>query len=59
MHREATQVLPTLFQTLGIASPILIGHSDGATIVLVHAAARHPVKACVAIAIQAFVKSLP
>jgi pimeloyl-ACP methyl ester carboxylesterase len=38
MHREALEVLPALLDTLGIQSPILIGHSDGASIALIHAA---------------------
>ncbi len=39
MHVEALQVLPELLATLGIARPVLIGHSDGASIALIHAAA--------------------
>jgi pimeloyl-ACP methyl ester carboxylesterase len=46
MHREALHVLPRLLQRLGVARPVLIGHSDGATIALIHAA-HHPVAACV------------
>ena len=38
MHEEALDVLPVLLDTLGIAAPILIGHSDGASIALIHAA---------------------
>jgi pimeloyl-ACP methyl ester carboxylesterase len=50
MHREAWNVLPSLLNGLGIARPpVLIGHSDGATIALLHAS-RHPVSACMAIA---------
>ena len=32
MHEEALQVLPQLLDTLHIEKPILIGHSDGASI---------------------------
>jgi pimeloyl-ACP methyl ester carboxylesterase len=39
MHVEALQVLPALLDGLGIARPLLIGHSDGASIALIHAAA--------------------
>ena len=39
MHEEALQVLPQLLDTLHIEKPILIGHSDGASIALIHAAA--------------------
>jgi pimeloyl-ACP methyl ester carboxylesterase len=49
MHREALHVLPRLLAALGVDRPVLIGHSDGATIALIHAAA-HRVTACVAMA---------
>lgn len=49
MHHEAWEVLPALLEQLGVAQPVLVGHSDGATIALLHAS-RHPVSACVAIA---------
>lgn len=49
MHLEAAQVLPALLAQLGITRPVLVGHSDGATIALLHAS-QHPVIACVAIA---------
>ncbi len=41
MHHEALVVLPELLATLGINNPILIGHSDGASIALIYGAA-HP-----------------
>ncbi len=48
MHDEALVVLPALLHELGIASPILIGHSDGASIALIHAGSgRWPVRALV------------
>ena len=37
MHREALEVLPALLAHLEIANPLLIGHSDGGTIALIHA----------------------
>jgi pimeloyl-ACP methyl ester carboxylesterase len=49
MHREAFDVLPGLLRQLGIASPVLLGHSDGGTIALLYAS-RHPVSACVVMA---------
>jgi pimeloyl-ACP methyl ester carboxylesterase len=49
MHREAWQMLPALLATLGVQRPVLVGHSDGGTIALLHAS-EHPVAACVAIA---------
>jgi pimeloyl-ACP methyl ester carboxylesterase len=41
MHREAEVVLPKVLAAAGIERPILLGHSDGASIALIHAAA-HP-----------------
>lgn len=38
MHYEATEVLPALLVRLGIERPWLFGHSDGASIALLHAA---------------------
>ncbi len=38
MHVEAQQVLPALLESLGIERPILIGHSDGASIALLYSA---------------------
>jgi pimeloyl-ACP methyl ester carboxylesterase len=37
MHDEALVALPELLDKLGLARPILIGHSDGASIALIHA----------------------
>src|SRR3954447_26844713 len=42
MARQADEVLPALFAAVGIERPWLFGHSDGATIALLHAA-RHDV----------------
>jgi pimeloyl-ACP methyl ester carboxylesterase len=51
MHREALDVLPELLDRLGVHKPILIGHSDGASIALIHAAAaQRPVTATVLMA---------
>jgi len=57
MHREALEVLPALLQTLGIAKPILLGHSDGGTIALLHAA-HHPVSACIVMAPHVIVEDI-
>jgi pimeloyl-ACP methyl ester carboxylesterase len=38
MHVEALQVLPALLDALEVRDPILFGHSDGASIALIHAA---------------------
>src|SRR5262245_36926047 len=48
MHHEGLKVLPDLLSTLGIANPILISHSDGASIALIHAGAGNPVRGIVA-----------
>lgn len=39
MHTEALEVMPELVERLGIRRPILVGHSDGASIALIAAAA--------------------
>lgn len=49
MHREAFDVLPALLQTLGIERPVLLGHSDGGTIALLHAC-RFEVRGCIVMA---------
>jgi pimeloyl-ACP methyl ester carboxylesterase len=49
MHREAWDVLPELLAQLHIENPVLLGHSDGGSIALLHAS-RHPVAACVVMA---------
>lgn len=41
MHDEALDVLPELLQALGISTYILIGHSDGGSIALIHAGSAH------------------
>jgi pimeloyl-ACP methyl ester carboxylesterase len=37
MHREALEALPALLDARGIEAPILVGHSDGGSIALIHA----------------------
>lgn len=39
LHDEARETLPELLDRLGLVRPVLFGHSDGATIALLHAAA--------------------
>ncbi len=59
MHREALDVLPTLCAELGIENPVLVGHSDGASIALIHAGAgRWPVRALVLEAAHVFVEDV-
>ena len=57
MHEEALDVLPRLLAATGIDEPVLLGHSDGASIALIHAAS-HPVRAVVALAPHVFVEEL-
>ena len=57
MHREAWEVLPALLQALKINEPVLLGHSDGATIALLHAS-RHTVSACIAMAPHVLVEDI-
>ena len=57
MHDEALKVLPPLLAEHGIADPILVGHSDGGSIALIHAA-QHPVTGLVLLAPHVFVEDL-
>ena len=59
MHREALDVLPEVLDQLGIEAPILIGHSNGASIALIHAGAgKRPVRGVVAMAPHVFVEDI-
>ncbi|MGH3649625.1 MAG: alpha/beta fold hydrolase [Acidimicrobiia bacterium] len=58
MHVEALQVLPRLIDRLVGAPPILLGHSDGASIALIYAGSGHPVAGMVLIAPHVFVESV-
>jgi pimeloyl-ACP methyl ester carboxylesterase len=57
MHREAIDVLPELLEKLGVETPVLLGHSDGGTISLVHAA-HFPVRACIVMAPHVIVEEI-
>jgi pimeloyl-ACP methyl ester carboxylesterase len=51
MHDEALSGLPHLLDALGVTRPLLVGHSDGASIALLHAACSgRPVAGVVAMA---------
>ncbi len=58
MHIEALEVLPELLGRLGVADPVLVGHSDGASIALVYAAGRIDVRGLVLMAPHVFVEDL-
>ena len=59
MHEEALRALPELLDKLGIERPILIGHSDGASIALIHAGgAARPLTGVVAMAPHVLVEDI-
>jgi len=55
MHDEADVVLPALLARLGIEAPVLVGHSDGASIALLY---RGPVTARVVLAPHVVVEDI-
>jgi len=57
MHREALQFLPEVLSRLDIRQPVLVGHSDGASIALIHAG-RYPVRGVAAMAPHVFVEDI-
>jgi pimeloyl-ACP methyl ester carboxylesterase len=58
MHREALDVLPAFCRAHAIENPVLVGHSDGASIALIHAGAGHEASGLVAMAPHVFVEDL-
>lgn len=57
MHDGALQELPALLEELEIENPVLIGHSDGASIALIYAGS-HPVRGVVAMAPHVFIEDI-
>jgi pimeloyl-ACP methyl ester carboxylesterase len=57
MHDEALVTLPGLLGALAVREPVLVGHSDGGSIALIHASA-HRVKGLVVMAPHVFVEDL-
>jgi pimeloyl-ACP methyl ester carboxylesterase len=57
MHREALEVLPALLDALSLQRPVLLGHSDGGSIALLHASA-HEVSACIVMAPHVMVEDV-
>jgi pimeloyl-ACP methyl ester carboxylesterase len=58
MHDEALLALPQLLSSLGIENPVLVGHSDGASIALIHAGAGYPVRGIVAMAPHVWIEEV-
>ena len=58
MHDEALVALPELLAKLEIDVPVLIGHSDGASIALLYAGAGHPVRGLALMAPHVFVEEM-
>jgi pimeloyl-ACP methyl ester carboxylesterase len=59
MHREALETLPQLLETLEVRAPVLIGHSDGASIALIYAGSgRSYLRGVVAMAPHVFVEKI-
>jgi pimeloyl-ACP methyl ester carboxylesterase len=57
LHDEALQTLPEVLAANRIGrAPLLVGHSDGASIAILHAGAGHPVAGLVLIAPHVFVE---
>jgi pimeloyl-ACP methyl ester carboxylesterase len=58
MHDEALAALPAMLSSLKVDKPILVGHSDGASIALIHAGAGHAVRGVVAMAPHVFIEPI-
>ena len=57
MHREALVFLPEILRELEIQNPVLVGHSDGASIALIHAGV-HPVSGVAVMAPHVFIEDI-
>jgi pimeloyl-ACP methyl ester carboxylesterase len=56
MHNEADVVLPALLEATGLERPVLVGHSDGASIALLYAGAGNTVAGLACLAPHVFVE---
>jgi len=56
MHDEALGALPEFLKSLAVEKPLLIGHSDGASIALIHAGAGYAARGVVAMAPHVFIE---
>jgi pimeloyl-ACP methyl ester carboxylesterase len=57
MHDGALNELPELLENLEIENPVLVGHSDGASIALIHAGT-YPVRGVVVMAPHVFIEDI-
>jgi pimeloyl-ACP methyl ester carboxylesterase len=57
MHEEGLEVLPQVLERAGIERPLLVGHSDGASIALIYAAS-HPTAGLALLAPHVFVEDI-
>ena len=58
MHDEALVALPELLAKLKVDAPLLVGHSDGASIALIYAGAGHAVRGLALMAPHVFVEEM-
>ena len=58
MHHEAHEALPEVLAALEIENPVLVGHSDGGSIALLHAGIGDPVAGLVVMAPHCFVEDI-
>ena len=58
MHDEALVALPDVLRAAGVVRPVLVGHSDGGSIALIHAGSGHPVAGLVLLAPHVFVEDV-
>ena len=58
MHDEALTALPEFLKSLNVENPVLVGHSDGASIALIYAGAGHKLCKVVAMAPHVFIEPL-
>jgi pimeloyl-ACP methyl ester carboxylesterase len=58
MHDEALKSLPEVLAARDIVNPVLVGHSDGASIALIHAGAGHAARGLVVMAPHVFIEDI-
>ena len=58
MHDEALSFLPAIREELSVDNPILVGHSDGASIALIHAGAGYAVRGVAVMAPHVFIEPI-